>query len=532
MAAFQSWLTHSLTRVTPRTLPPARAGAMSLLVARGERVSCQLAVRMPPAEKPVEVTVACEASGGIGVRVRRVGYVPVGHFNLPTIAGHSEGDLPGYVGDVLWEESAGLFWPEETNAFWLSLHIPAGIRPGRHELDVTVSAGAQTRRHRLTVQVAPLQLRPRKDFAVTNWFYVDALMDYYHLEPWSKPLWAMLEKYIANVVAHGQDTLYVPVFTPPLDGVKRPTQLLKVTRDGAKYAFDFADVRRYIRLAKKCGVRHMELNHLFTQWGVKHALRIYHGQGEGERPLWPDETPATGTVYRNFLAQYLPALRQVLRREGVLEDCFFHLSDEPHADHRPNYAAARGLLRELAPWMKVMDALSDLEFAREGLVDMPVPSISKALDFVRAGVECWSYYCCGPRGRYVQRLMDTPLAKIRMNGWLLYRAGVKGFLHWGYNYWYRCGTRRMIDPFTVSDGLAGHRGWAFGDPFMVYPGQDGPLDSVRWEVFAESLQDYALLESAGIDREAALLQPLRAYDDFPFDPAWILKARKAVLTRK
>ena len=37
-----------------------------------------------------------------------------------------------------------------------------------------------------------------------------------------------------------------------------------------------------------------------------------------------------------------------------------------------------------------------------------------------------------------------------------------------------------------------------GDPFVVYPGPDGPVDSLRWEVFAASLQDYALLQEAGV----------------------------------
>ena len=34
---------------------------------------------------------------------------------------------------------------------------------------------------------------------------------------------------------------------------------------------------------------------------------------------------------------------------------------------------------------------------------------------------------------------------------------------------------------------------------MIYPGKDGPIDSLRWEVFAESLQDYAILQTAAID---------------------------------
>ena len=50
---------------------------------------------------------------------------------------------------------------------------------------------------------------------------------------------------------------------------------------------------------------------------------------------------------------------------------------------------------------------------------------------------------------------------------------------------------------------------------MIYPGKDGPIDSIRWEVFAESLQDYAILQTAGIKPDDPLLAPLKSYADFP-----------------
>jgi hypothetical protein len=64
---------------------------------------------------------------------------------------------------------------------------------------------------------------------------------------------------------------------------------------------------------------------------------------------------------------------------------------------------------------------------------------------------------------------------------------------------------------------------------VVYPGPDGPLDSIRWEVFAESLQDYALLQTAGVDRDDPLFAAINGYGDFPRDPAWIRRALVRVL---
>lgn len=525
------WLATSLKRYYPRSGAEVRP-TLSLEVARGERLSFQALFRTEGEDRTVSAA-AC-APDGIGVQVRRVGYVPMPHLNTQVPPEEIEGleHLPGYVPDPLFPETSVHAGPFETHAFWVTLSVPPEAAPGLHTVTVTLTPeGGETVSLGATVQVHPGVLPARRDFPVTHWFYADALMDRYGVEPFEEAFWRVLDPYLADVAAHGQDTIYVPVFTPPLDGVKRPTQLLHVRRDNGRYAFDWSQVRRWIAAAKANGLSRFEWTHLFTQWGAQHAIRVYEGHGEGERLLWPAETSATSETYRSFLRQFLPELERFLRAEGLMERSFFHVSDEPHGEaHLGTYGAARDLLRELAPWMRVMDALSDIQFARSGLADVPIPSISTAPDFVREGFPAWAYWCCWPRGRHLNRLLDTPLVKIRMAGWLLYRLQARGFLHWGYNYWYRSQTRQMIDPYAVSDGL-GWPGWAHGDPFQVYPGHDGPVDSLRWEVFAESLQDYALLQGAGVDVEDPCLADLQDYAVFPRDEGWIHRRRSELLTR-
>jgi hypothetical protein len=194
-----------------------------------------------------------------------------------------------------------------------------------------------------------------------------------------------------------------------------------------------------------------------------------------------------------------------------------------------DYRKARALLRELAPWLKVIDAMSEPRFATEGLTEMPVPSIATARLFREAKCPAWVYFCCGPRGQFLQRLHDTPLAKLRMAGWLFYKLDAKGFLHWGHNYWFKFCTSEIADPFQ-DPAVGAWPGLPYGDPFVVYPGPDGPIDSIRWEVFAESLQDYAVLQTAGIRRDDTLLAELRSYEDFPKNAKWIEAALQRVLS--
>ena len=91
-------------------------------------------------------------------------------------------------------------------------------------------------------------------------------------------------------------------------------------------------------------------------------------------------------------------------------------------------------------------------------------------------------------------------------------------------------TTEPIERAPGKGAVGAWPGLPYGDPFVVYPGPDGPIDSIRWEVLAESLQDYAVLQSAGIHREDPLLAPLKSYEDFPKQASWIEAAIQKVLS--
>jgi hypothetical protein len=527
-------------RIYPSTVLDFCSESKPLEVATNEQFSFQLAFRNRIDDTVITYIKALESPWN--VRIRRVGYVPMRHLNtalgLDGADVEGRGMVPGYVGDPLYEKTDYMAPPKETTAYWITVVAPPeGVAAGEYEIELEVETeilGTATRvphRFKQKVKVHPVKLQPR-NFSVTNWFYVDALMDWYKTDGFDERFWQLAERYIANLVSHGNDILFTPLLTPPLNGVKRPSQLLKVAHDGeGNYTFDWSDVARYVALGKACGVKFFEWNHLFSQWGVKKAIRVYEGQGKDERLLWPPETDATSEVYRNFLAQLLPALHRFLVDHDILECSMFHISDEPHGEeHVAAYRKAREMVLSIAPWIKTMDALSSLQDAKAAETDLPIPSIRHAHEFFEANVEAGCYYCCGPRGAFLNRLMDTPLAKIGMHGLVFYRWPIKLFLHWGYNYWYREDQRTMLDPFIRQDGDSWPR-WAFGDPFVVYPGEEGPIDSIRWEVFAESLQDYNLLQTLCVDRNDPLLSLITGYDQFPKDAGWRRKVRAALFER-
>lgn len=539
------WLQTSLKRLYPNS-PAGDAQLQPMLTARNARLSLQACFRN---ERINSVIVRCEVMGAddFHPRVRRVGFVPLRALNTYVPADEVEGigQIPGLCPDPLFPEPTAHVGPHANGAFWISLFVPPDAKPGRREIKLRLTLENEfsytdfTRPKPwsvelpATLEIHPLTLQPRRDLPVTHWLSADSIWEYYKIEPCGERFWQLADAYIANLVAHGNDVVYTPLFNNRHEILPRPAQLLRVHRTAPdQYTFDFSDVGKWVQLALKHGASKVEFPHFFTPAPTsgKHPQRIFERGEKIGAMLWPPEISAQSETYRKFLQQFLPQFKEFLEAEKVLDRSYFHCADEPDGPVQiADYRKARGMLKELAPWMEVMDAMSDPHFATERLSDMPIASIATAPAFTQAGCPAWAYFCCGPRDAYLQRLLDTPLPKIRMAGWLFYKLGAKGFLHWGYNYWYIFCTAQMSDPF-LDASVGAWPGLPAGDPFVVYPGADGPIDSIRWEVFADSLQDYALLQTAVITPDHPLLKPLGDYANFPKSEAWLNAAWKQLLT--
>jgi len=530
----QVWLETSLKRIFPQS-PASVSPFLELDVARNSKVAFQVGFHSNMKDQ-TQIACSIEAEE-LDPLVRYVGLVPLRHFNTDVRPEELDGVgyLPGLLPDPLYPLTKVDANPFASRSFWVTLNIPANIEPGEHTYIVRLSwkEGKEDKTKDLTLklQVSSLIIKPRQNFHVTHWWRGEATSLYYETDLYSERWWQLTRAQMKNLIEHGNDVAFIQNLFELREVFKNPCQMLIVNETSpGKYAFDWSIIKRFIDMCKELGYKKFEWGHLWLYWGVEDAMHVYAKQNGKYELLWDKDLKATSPIYINFLEQYLPELHMFLQKENILKDSYFHLSDEPWSEHVANYKRARDILRRIAPWMKVMDALSDVRYGREHLTDIPVPIISSAQDYIKEGIPHWVYYCTGPRDKWLNRLYDTPLAKIRMSGWLFYRFKAMGFLHWGYNYWYKLDKEEALNPFEEGAGYA-YPGIASGDPFIVYPGPDGPYDSIRWEVFAESLQDYAILQSAGINPDNALLDPLKSYADFPKSENWLKETLTKILRK-
>ena len=528
----------SLSKVFPDAGPWAAFEKGSAL--RGEAYSFQIAYRAPRLTKGLIVKAEAGPLTG-ALRIFRVGLVP------SELTGYGDGDdfllrtAPGLYPDPLYpvkEAETLVAYPHQWRSLFCTVEIPEDTEPGEYPIRIRLEnpegEGMETV---FTLTVLPPVL-PRQTILHTEWFASDCITTWYGLTPFSDAWWVMIEKYIANAAGHSINMLLTPLYTPPLDtqvGGERPTiQLSEIEKNGDRYAFSFEKLGRWIEICRKYGIEYLETPHLFTQWGAKYTPKIVVKENGEEKKLFGWHVDAESETYKDFLGQYLTALLAYLKGKWPLSKVCFHISDEPHEDTFERYTRLSAFVRPLIGDCPLMDAMSSLKLYKSASLTYPVIATHAIGPFLEAGVEnLWAYYCCSQYKNFLSnRFFNMPGCRTRIIGIQLYKHRIRGFLQWGYNFWYSSLSICRINPFEVTDALAS---FPSGDAFVVYPGEDGPINSLRMELMREAFQDHralTLLEEL-TSREYAMrileadIQPI-SFTEYPKTDGWLPDVRERI----
>lgn len=477
---------------------------------KGERISFQLLHTLEGTAPASKLSAEIELSGSLApyATLRDVCNVGIERPMLPvTDDDNYITKEPALIPDVLRPLHAnprtGSTKPQTTvtelvSSVWIEIDLPRRIKKGRHTLTVQIGTETMRNEHTVTLDVVNAQL-PEESIYLTQWFHCDCLASYYDVPTWSPKHWRIIENFARVAVKNGINMLLTPTFTPPLDtriGGERPTaQLVGVTKTGDEYAFDFTLLDRWIRMCDRVGIKYFEIAHFFTQWGAQHAPKVMATVDGEYKRIFGWETEAAGTEYRTFLRAFVSAFLSHMKARGDDGRCFFHISDEPSPAHIDDYKAAKAVVADLLEGYTIMDALSNYDFWRLGLVETPIPANNHIAPFIENKVpNLWTYYCCCQSYKVSNRLIAMPSWRNRSIGYQFYKYDIAGFLQWGYNFYYCYLSTDLINPFLQQDGDA----WIpAGDAYSVYPAQNGEAwESLRLIVFAEALQDMKAMRLA------------------------------------
>ena len=400
---------------------------------------------------------------------------------------------------------------ERLRSIWVEINIPedySGASSLRFTVEMDSISVGDTDSKKATgdflsmesvaIEVLPVAL-PQQELLHTQWFYCDCLASYYRVPVWSDKHWEIIENFARVAVKRGRNVLYTPLLTPALNVLppfeRVPSQLVDVTVTGGEYSFDFSRVDRWVDMCDRVGVKYLEISHFYHQDQAQHSAKVY-GTVDGEyKQIFTWDTLSTDAEYVRFLRSLIGGFVAHMKARGDDTRCFYHISDEPGLENLQRFNTVKDNIADLLEGYTIMDALSNLEFYNSGAVTTPVPTTTHAMPFIEAGVpDLWVYYACNQIIDVSNCYLAMPSWRTRSIGMQMYKYNIKGFLHWGYNFYYNRASGDQINPFI---DLGGEDWVPAGDTFIVYPDADGtPLESIRIMTMEEAVQDIRAMHLA------------------------------------
>lgn len=307
----------------------------------------------------------------------------------------------------------------------------------------------------------------RCSFKYTNWFNFNQIAIRHRVKQWSEAHWSLIEKYVRMAAAGRQNMSWFPA------------SFVNDPEDEPKFA-------RLLSIYDKSGIWYLESPHLAT----------FNGPwGSPNFKVCGTTNVTTSAEGRKILEERCRRIAYLLDKFSLRERWRQHIADEPNEANAEEYRKTAAIVRAQLPGVRLTDAVGMTGF--EDVIDIPCPTVDQyekhREGFHRAKDEVWTYVCCVPGGRWMNRFMDVELLRPTLLPWASVHFGVKGFLHWGYNQWQQ-DQDPFLEPYpkTWAGSNNGHT-LPPGDTHIVYPGADGPWASARLESTRQGMEDAELL---------------------------------------
>jgi len=551
------WWAESPYKISRRCPVPERRRPVEISAAKGEYEPFQLVIapKRDLRHLAVKASDLVSAEGGkipaAAVKICRVEYVRIVH---PTDRIGCAGDWPDPLPPC--EEPFDIVAARGNQPLWITVRVPRGVAAGLYKGAIRLESAGWSATVPFAVRVWDFEI-PRENHLRTAFGFSTGNVRRYHNLKSEDELRRVVDLYFRDFAEHRIS----PYNFAPFDPIE--VRFPKTPDDPVE-----VDFTRFDRQAEK----YLGPAYRFT--GFRLPLRgmgggTFHSRRLGRIGRWKQGSPEYEKVFRDYLGR----LESHLRRKGWLDKAYVYWFDEPQPKDYPFVRDGMERIHRAAPGLRRM--LTEEPVAElEGAVDIWCPLTPRITPEVVArerskGREIWWYICTGPKGPYCTLFIDHWPIELRMWSWQTWKFRIQGLLIWETNYW----TSRAAypppqvqnpwrDPMSYRSGYGTPPGtkrfWGNGDGRFFYPpNRDpendkrkylvGPVDSFRWEMLREGIEDYEyfwllnnLADKArrrGVDTEslARAEQLLRIPDSiardqthFSHDPLDLYRYREAV----
>jgi hypothetical protein len=451
------WFESSLEKVFREDIVQptgSKQTSAHIALAQNEHESFQVVVRPEHAETDVTVRASdLKSDDGNTISSSKIAVHNVLYYHVQAPS-HFEGP----TGD--WPDALPLHRPVTLAAgrnapFWITVYAPNGTAPGLYKGTITIaSESLKPVEVGLEVTVYNFAIPAQPSLRTAFGFWPDAALRQGQAQGFSKGKQVLIDAYLHDALAHR-------VTIGPLASLPEP---------GADYAkrLEAFESRAKQLLAQGASLLTVPASLLDQPESLKLANAFIgkHGLERRSIALLADEPPpaAWEKTYQRVKAwkALAPSIPPMVTTFGI----------QPFLPEELNVWAVH---------LPMFDTANN------------VPILSRT----KAGGDVWAYVNYSPSRPYGNFFIDFAAIEHRILFWHLWALGVRGMYYESIN-----AAPDGRNPYEDLLDLTPTN----GNGFLVYPGKDGPVDSIRWETIRDGIDDYDYLSLLGqlIDTGTAL----------------------------
>ena len=220
-----------------------------------------------------------------------------------------------------------------------------------------------------------------------------------------------------------------------------------------------------------------------------------------------------------------------LKLYGMLPNAYVYLWDEGEMGN-PEVAKIASMIHRAYPGLKNMvdyHGIWDTANGSDWIKDIDIWTFNidefneqKLRQLQALGKETWMYIS-GPSGNNDPNMaIDFDSIDYRIIPWLCWKYDIKGFLYWSVNYW------PNVDPFKNAQNTKWDQN---GNGLLLYPGKDGPIGSLRMEIFRDGMEDYEYIQLLFDDLKTLKSKDLdKKYPDYFKESVRLLTMDDSIIT--
>jgi hypothetical protein len=453
--------------------------------------------------------------------------------------------LGGYVPDPLLEEQP--FQPPRGGIapiLWVTTYVPRTTIPaGTYRGTLTAESNGRTATLPFSLEVFDFSLPETSYLKTSFWLFRHPIRNYYG---WKSVPREQYRKYLDRCLE---------ARVSPVDAAEFHDQpLFEIVRDeNGELQVDWTESDLYLAHCMDRGMTAFNVGdlHWFGSFFRSFAVReLSTGKTETVTLAVDSEQ------YADAVTHFFRLAHEHYTQRGWVSRAYLQGYDEPDLD--PKLLAEIRRFYELArkgwPGLRTLiTAPPQTHSAFNGSVGIWCPlsihyTEAEADLRRKQGEEVWWYVCSTPSSPWANFFLDQPGAAHRVLFWQTFARRVDGLLYWGVNHW-PAFDARTSNPAPAVEAWPrspwGDHG-RNGDGYLLYPGPNGPLTSLRFEDVRDGIEDYdalrmlqELLLRKGDRDEATLAERasralrvspgvFESMTDFPADASAMVARRREV----